>query len=181
MAIAEGVKVNTFADSIPKHVGAPATKSITAVDGSVLDLIHVKAVSQQTASDLAHDLGDDLKKLWFGQYLYTLDILRDSDFNVWFIQKRGEKHYIGVCISTIDDCQEHVSMLVAVTKKWRGNGYGRAAIITMAEAYGELATEPVFEVVAGMHDNFCINLGMKLRHGVWRLPISELIAPATQP
>ena len=150
-------------------------ESITALDGSVLDFVHIQDADTVSILSFVGTVYNQRSRIRYIKELNTnLSAVRDSNPHLWFIQKRGEKGYVGMVVfGTSEDYA--VSIEVCISPKWRLNGYGRAAVVAAAELLSGLSDDHYFCVAKGLHDVFCRGLGMDDAPTCWTMRVRELL------
>ncbi len=134
--------------------------SIVAVDGSTLDLVPVRDANGGEAARLQSKCLRLRGKFLFLDALYCdrFSAMQNSISGVWLLQRRGEKAYCGLCYCGYVKVTNTIYPVVVIAPEYRGNGYGRAALVAMC--VGTCATSVGYVCE---ESKFCEDMGMK-RH-----------------
>lgn len=150
-------------------------ESITAIDGSILDFVHISDADQRCVRSLITSIYDQRNESLFMQTLTSdLQATAYTFTHTYFIKKRGEGAYVGVVYYGTGET-EAVAIEVAVAPDWRLNGYGRAAVLAVCWALEHLAEDHYFCVPTGRNDAFCKGLHMYQSSTCWFIRLRELL------
>ncbi len=108
-------------------------RSIRAVDGTVLNFVSPKYAEKLEVYTLRSRCRNEtsaypLLESMDGDRFEAMQEVFDK---MWFIRRSNEKAYCGVCYFSVDEDSSTIYPTVIIAPEYRGNGYGRAAVIAM--------------------------------------------------
>ena len=153
-------------------------KDIVALDGSTLEFVHINSAKEFCARNLAAALRKDIDRITWLECVTPdfFEALRNTVANLWFICRKDQDAYIGIGSTAIPGHGQLV-MNVGIHPDYRGNGYGRAAIISMCEFFENHQGCEVTCVIDGsaVHTAFCKSLGMKKEGMQWKVKVRDIL------
>lgn len=153
-------------------------ESIVALDGSTLDFVPMWDAGVRDVRDFSTTLAGMKEQSLFFQNLFLAHVQGMDTFRggTYFIKRRGQDKYIGVVHAVVSE-SNYVSPEVAISTEYRGNGYGRAAIISVCSDIEERGLSGVMMLAHdGYNDAFCESLGMHHSVNGWFVNTKEVIS-----